>query len=214
MKKKTTLLEPVKYQSFSHWFSYHWGIVPIALVLIFLAWFSWNGRQGPKADYSVGWVGRTMLTEEEEQALSDAVAALGSDRNGDGTVLVEVLQYMVDFDMEAIDSNAETNYSYVLKLVNELQLNTCYLYLMEDPEGFQRATGALRYLDGSVPGEEEHFECARWEEMCAPFQLEGRAVWLGRRSLIGEEADYDAVFPDGEAMFQSLAAQNEPAAQP
>lgn len=207
MKKKTTLLEPVKYQSFSHWFSYHWGIVPIAILVLFLIWFSWQGKAGVSdPDYTVAWVGSSMLTDGEEAALTDAVTACGSDLDGDGAVTVEVLQYVVQFDMDATDENAELNYNYTLKLSSELQANVCYLYLMEDPEGFQRYTGVLRYLDGSVAGEADNYDCANWKTMCVPFQLDGldRTCWLGRRALLTENADYDATFPGGDALFQAL----------
>lgn len=209
MKKKTTLLEPVKYKSFSHWFSYHWGIIPIALLALFLIWFSWKGKTGAvDTDYTVGWVGASMLTEEEEAALSAAIAACGEDLNGDGEVTVEICQYVIQFDMDATDDNAELNYNYVTKLVSELQTNRCYLYFLEDPEGFQRCTGVLQYLDGSAAGEEDNYDCANWAEMCVPFQTAGfekRTCWVGRRALFAEDADYSAAFPGGEALFQALA---------
>lgn len=38
-----------------------------------------------------------------------------------------------------------------------------YIFLMEDPESFQAATGALRYLDGTVPDAEE--TASDWQNM-------------------------------------------------
>lgn len=208
MRKKTTLLEPVKYQSFSHWFSYHWWIVPIALGVLLVAYLIWQGKaSAAKIDFSVGYVSSAPLTEEEEDALLETLTRCGSDLNGDGEVCPQVVQYIIDYDMDEHDDDAETNYAYTVKLVEEMQTNTCYLYLMDDPESVQRTTGALRYNDGSVAGEEDQYECANWEEMVVSFSFAGRSCWLGRRALFDETPDYEAVFPGGEALYQALLAE-------
>lgn len=207
MRKKTTLLEPVKYQSFSHWFSYHWWIIPIALFVLLIAYLIWSGNASTaKIDFYVGFVSSSPLTEEEEDALLEALTRCGTDVNGDGEVCPEVIQYIIDYDMDEHDSNAETNYAYVMKLAEEMQVNTCYLYLMDNPEGVQRTTGALRYTDGTVAGEEDNYESASWQEMVVSYEFAGRTCWLGRRALYGEEPDYESAFPGGEALYQALLA--------
>ena len=39
-----------------------------------------------------------------------------------------------------------------------------YIFLLEDPEGFEAQTGALQYLDGTVPDDPETTD-ADWREM-------------------------------------------------
>lgn len=198
-----------KYKSFSHWFYYHkiWIIAAVIVALMILT-LSWTHRAiGPKADYRVSWVGETMLSQEEEASITAAVSSLGQDVNGDGEVTVEVVQYAVRFTTEGTAAQLEENYGTVVKLIGQLETNECYLYLMEDPEGFQYAVGALRYLDGEPSGEEDHYEYRRWREMCAPWScpgLERRTVYLGRRALFDEGQEYEELFPGGEALFQAL----------
>jgi len=203
-------MKTTKYQSFSHWFYYHklWVILLTIFALMMLTLY-WTHHTGPKADYVVSWVGTTLLNEEEEAAMTAAVAACGKDVNQDGSVSVQVVQYEVHFATEGAESSQiEETYSNVVKLIGQLDANECYLYFMEDPEGFQYAVGALRYLSGEPSGEEDHYEYHRWKEMCVPWTCEGlerRSVWLGRRALFREGQEYDVIFPGGEELFEALA---------
>lgn len=203
-------MKTVKYQSFSHWFFYHkrmlFGIAAFALMAAILYF---NHQALPDPDYRVGWVGKTMLNQEEEAALIAEISAHGTDLNGDGQIYVTVVQYNIDFHADATDADAETYYGNTVKLIGQLDTGECYLYFMDDPERFQFATGALRYLDGAPSGEEDHYEYQHWEEMCLPWTCEGlenRTIWLGRRALFDEDADYESAFPGGEALFQALTA--------
>lgn len=98
----------VRYRSFSHWFSYHWG-----------------------------WL-------------------LG---------IAAVDQFLIDFTLTPDDCRYQDTYANHLKLLAHIQAGECRLCLMEDPEGFQSATGALQYLDGTIPSESDHYECAGWERI-------------------------------------------------
>lgn len=202
----------MKYKSFSHWYEYHkaWiiGGIIVGLMVLTLYW-THSGESDP--DYRVSWVGKTLLSAEEEEALMQAVRVCGEDRNGDGEISVMVVQYAVNFTPDS-SALTEENYGSVLKLIGQMESNECYLYFMEDPEGFQFNVGALRYLNGEPSGENDHYEYQRWEEMCVPWTcpgLEGRTIWLGRRALFHENPDYDAVFPGGEALFMALTDMGE-----
>lgn len=197
----------IKYRSFSHWFSYHWGwlLGGAVLALLLVHAFLTDSREA-KPDYTVSWVGASVLSEAEEAAISSAIARAGSDQNGDGQVTAAVAQYIIDFTLSPDDALYQDTYAEHLKLLAQIQTGDCYLYLMEDPAGFQSSTGALQYLDGTTPSEADHYECANWERMCVLWQAEGldRRCWLGRRALFG--GDSQALYPGGDALFETLAA--------
>lgn len=201
----------VKYQSFGHWFYYHWKYLLAGVVVILLGVYFWhNSREPVDVDYQISWVGATALSQSEEESIITAVAEAGTDQNGDGQVTATVTQYIINFqsDTDYVDSTVEDSYSYTLKLIAQLQTKDCYLFLMDDPEQLQFTTGLLRYLDGSIPGEEDNYQYLRWEEMCVPWNCDGfaRTAWLGRRGLFEEDADYEETFPGGEQLFQALIA--------
>lgn len=198
----------VQYRSFSHWFSYHWGwFLAGAVVLLLAAQAAWTSPDGPAPDYVINWVGASSLSEEEAAAVSDAAAAAGTDQNGDGLVTVAVDQFVVNYSLSPDDYRYQDSYANHMKLLAQIQTGECYLFLVDDPEGFQGGTGALQYLDGSIPADTDRYECENWEDMCVPWRIAGvdRTCWLGRRALFGRD-DSQALFPGSDALFQALAA--------
>lgn len=193
------------YKSFSHWFTYHWRPV-VCVVLAVLVWLYFYLLPRPKdPDYVVSWVGQQLLSQEAEEALTQQLQAAGTDVNGDGDVVVQITQYAITFRDDIEGETLTDSYAYLTKLLNSIQANECRLFLMEDPEGFQRTTGVLQYLDGAIPSEADDYESAHWEEMCLPFQtdaVEG-PVYLGRRCLFNGE-DPEALFPGADALFDAL----------
>ncbi len=195
-----------QYTSFRHWFSYHWGWILGGIAVSAFLLYAFLPGGGSKPDYVLSWIGTTALSETEEAAVKSAAARAGADQNGDGMIEVSLTQFIIDFHMTADDSRYEENYGYVSKMLGQLQTNECYLYLLEDPERFQYATGALQYLDGARASEADHFESSRWEEMCVPWNPEGLAhtAFLARRAFFGQE-DPDSLFPGGNALFDALS---------
>lgn len=197
----------VKYRSFSHWFSYHWGwlLGILALILLLAHAYLTNSRE-PKPDYVISWIGASPLSEEEEAAISSAAACAGADQDGDGQVVTAVNQYLIDFTLSPDDYLYQDSYANHLKLLAQIQAGDCYLYYMEDPEGFQASTGVLRYLDGTTPSEADHYECANWERMCLPWQPEGfeRQCWLGRQALF--DGGVQSRYPGSDELFDALTA--------
>ncbi|MCC8181841.1 MAG: hypothetical protein LIO45_02510 [Clostridiales bacterium] len=201
----------VKYQSFSHWFSYNWRFVVIAVFFIAVGlYYGLIVEHEPDPDYTINWIGTTMLSTSEEEALESTFTALASDQNGDGLVTVSIVQYTINFHYgeDATDTDMEESYMNLQKLLTRLQMKDSYIFLMDDPEGLQTSTGILRYLDGGYAGEENDFEAENWEEMCVLWSCDGfeRTAYLGRRALFEEDSDYEETFPGGEALFQALIA--------
>ena len=137
-----------------NWWHYHKVIVIVAVVLAaFLGATLYDVFGRPKADYHVGWVGPLSLPEDTVSALEEQLAAYGQDLNGDGRVLVELSTFNFDFDP---DTQADPYYQMAswTRLEGDLSLEDgCYIFLLQDPEGFQRQTGALQYLDGTLPAD-------------------------------------------------------------
>ena len=102
------------------------------------------------------------LHPETQSMLEDLT---GEDLNGDGKVVVQVDSYTVDFDAANENTDAYYQMAGVTRLSAELSSGgKTYIFLLEDPEGFEAQTGALQYLDGTVPDDPETTD-ADWREM-------------------------------------------------
>ena len=88
-----------------------------------------------RPDYRVGYVGSSNLPTDTVTALENTLAAYCDDRNGDGKVVVELVQYSLDFDSESENTDAYTQ-------------DTDYA------QQFAETTGDLQYLDGTMPDTE------------------------------------------------------------
>lgn len=135
-----------------NWWDYHKWHVVIAIVLtVCVVDILWNvlGIGQAEPDYSIAYVGSTPLSEETAEALRSGFAALSPDLNGDGKVTVELQQYV-----SANTGDSDSLYyaqAAQVQLVADVEDCRSYFFLLEDPAGFQKATSALRNLDGSLP---------------------------------------------------------------
>lgn len=172
-----------------NWWHYHKLHVIVGIVLIaILGNMLWHtlgiGRVDP--DYTVAYVGHTPLQTETEEALKAGLAALSPDLNGDGRVVVQLLQYVTSTSDEA--DAAYLNQASIIKLSGDVSTNQSYFFLMEDPEEFQLMTGGvLRMLDGTLPERED-------------MTAEGKAVlWGSCPALAGIDFGADQEFMAGLA---------------
>lgn len=157
--------EYTRQEKASNWWHYHKVIVAVAvLVALAAAWLLYDMFGRPRPDYHIGWVGKAELPADTVAALETQLAAYGQDLNGDGRVLVEVDQFAYDFSPEEDDETDPTYRMAILtRLEGELGLDDgCYLYLLQDPAGFQAQTGALQYTDGTLP---EDAAADDWQHM-------------------------------------------------
>ena len=191
-------------KSLSHWLTYNWGwILGGAALLAVLVYSALSHTGGPRADYTVTWVGTTYLSEGEVEAICQAIAQAGADQNGDGAVVTDVVQYVIDFTLTGEDHGYADSHANNVKLLAHLQAEDCLLFLLEDPEQFQRSTGALRYLDGAIPTDVDGYECANWQRMCLFWQPEGleHQAYLGLRALFSGE---ESLFPGAAILFDAI----------
>ena len=138
-------------ERWANWWDYNlkWVIL-IGIAVAFVA-YNFIGQYFfvPKPDYNIAVVAPYYLPEDTVNALQDALAAYGEDRNGDGKVVVKLNLYTMDFGNE--DSDAYLDMAGTTKLSTDIQGALSSIFILYDPAGFQQTTGTLRYLDGSLP---------------------------------------------------------------
>lgn len=105
------------------------------------------------------------LPADTVTALQDALTPFCADTNGDGKVVVQVDTYNVDFDADNVNTDAYNQMAGVTRLSAELSSGgKTYIFLLEDPAAFESSTGALQYLDGTVPDDPDTAN-PDWTEM-------------------------------------------------
>ncbi len=130
-----------------NWWYYHKFYVLAGIVLLSIfGSIVWNALHQVKPDYQIAYVGTNSLPDDTASAIEAGFAALGEDLNGDGQVVVRVMQYAFSGGDEP-----QTAMAAEVKLMADLTECESYFFLLEDPEGFQRNYGSLRRLDGSLP---------------------------------------------------------------
>lgn len=128
------------------WHYYKWHVVAGAGLLAILGSIAWNALHQVRPDYRIAYVGANALPDDTAAAVEACFAALGEDLNGDGSVLVQLVQYAASGDIDA-----EATAAAEVKLLADLMECETYFFLLEDPERFQRNYHILRRLDGSLP---------------------------------------------------------------
>ncbi len=164
-------LPQTRKQKIQNWLHYHkWWLIGGAAALFFLGMIVRDVVSAPQYDYTVGIVTRQMLPDALLDELSEAFAALADDRDGNGEVSVQVLQYNLQFTDEAgADSaavsepgadgaqgmtNAYELMAATTRLTGDIASATSFIYLTDDPAGLQRTTQLFCYTDGSLPAED------------------------------------------------------------
>jgi len=178
-------------QKRANWWYYHkWyvlgGAVLLAVAVYLLARALGIGETKP--DYQAAYVGSAALPEDTAAALEASLAALGTDCNGDGQVVVRLNQYVLGDDTgDALYAYAEST-----KLMADLDACDSYFFLLEDPEGFQESYQVLRRLDGtdSDSGDSGAEDCCLLWSDCPVL----RDLPLGgyTETLLGQEISGDS----------------------
>ena len=163
--------------------------------------------------------------------MQDALTPFCSDLNGDGKVVVQINQYTVDFVGEESNADAYYQMAGVTQLSAEISDGDTFVYILQDPAGFEKNTGVLRYLDGTLPDDAEPLPDDAWQQMVYRWgdcpvlaglelgQYDGYTLmddltgdnqdvlanlYIGARGIWGDK-DADK-FAAGEALWQTLTA--------
>lgn len=157
--KREAPRELTKKEKRANWWHYHLLHVVLALVAVLavgsLVFSILRGRSN-QPDCQIAYIGAALLPDDAVAALETQLAPLIGDVDGNGKTIVEVRQYAVDLE----DENA--NPYQQMTLVTHLSANDNFLYLLEDPEGFQEQFGLLTYADGTRPEEGAEAEEPLW----------------------------------------------------
>lgn len=150
-----------------NWWDYHKWLVLLSLVCLLIAALLLHGLfSGDGADMRIGCVTMEPLSEGTVAALMEAVKPLCADLNGDGRVTVEIEQFVLDFSAGANPKDMETQMANITRMTGSIYAGDgADIFLLDDPEGFQRRTGALQYIDGTLPLAENGYDTERWSEM-------------------------------------------------
>ena len=151
--------EYTKQEKAANWWHYHKLYVGIAVIAVVLVvWMVHDVVTRVRPDYRVGDVGSSNLPTDTVTALENTLAAYCDDRNGDGKVVVELVQYDLDFDSESENTDAYIQMADVTRLSADLSSEDGpYIFIMQDTDyaqQFAETIGVLQYLDGTMPDTE------------------------------------------------------------
>ena len=136
--------ELTREEKLKNWWYYHKWHLLIALVAVLVvgdiaADILTQRRNQP--DYSVAYVGSSYLPEDTVVQLTEALALLGEDLNGNGKVQVALHQYIAYPPEDAGQQSASNPYNLLyggqVQLAADITNGDSYFFLMEDPERFQ-----------------------------------------------------------------------------
>lgn len=131
-----------KRRSRVNWWYYNWGIVVVAaMVIVGAAYVAHGLLTAVDPDYTVAVVTAEALSDDAVQRLQTALADYADDANGDGAVVVQVNNYTWSANAALTDMNGQM--AGATQLNTDLANDESTIWILEDPEGFEQAYGAL-----------------------------------------------------------------------
>lgn len=188
-------------QKLANWFRYHWLWLVIGAVLLAVGGtmlFNVLGIGRVRPDHIVACVCAEPLTEEQAAQLEEAFAALGTDKNGDGVIKVELRQYSTKNGGDA-ETALFFNQAADAKLVADITKGDSYFFITDDPYDLQRSYLILANADGSEPDEYDRETADKvfrlgdcpalsgLDEALSDLRLGRR--WFSEKAAKGHEAD-------------------------
>ena len=198
MEKKNLGWNPADYTPFQramNWLHYHkWWVLGGILVLALL--LSWMKPGASKPDYYFAYVGSFQLPEDSVDALERELAKLGTDANGDGEVIVALVQYVAG-GTESAESIMYGQATDVMLLADVSEAES-FFFLMEDPDALQKNFQILAQADGSAPAEDDFDtdgKALRWGDCPALTALDLGSYESFYLEIIGTGQTKDLVAP-------------------
>ena len=194
-----------KKRSRANWWYYNWGIVAVAaMVIVGVAYVAHGLLTTVDPDYTVAVVTAEALPDEAVQRLQTALADYAEDANGDGAVVVQVNNYTWSADAALTDMNGQM--AGATQMNTDLANGESKIWILDDPEGFEQAYGALSEKLG-----------AEWQTKLIPWRsqpaLSGLELGSYNTAADGSQtvdiqsrfAGYSvAVFDASDALWQAL----------
>ena len=176
----------------ANWWSYQWHYFLIGVAaLAVLGGVLWERLSQIEPDCSVALVAKYAVTSSEAAVIEQAFEEVCQDTNGDGRVYVAINTIQIDYGSSNLDDAAVMAMSANIdKLHADFYTMQSGIFLLDDPENFQKNHQALAYLDGTVPPE----GAQDWENMTIPWSaclpenipldnLDPDSLWLGSRAV-------------------------------
>lgn len=185
-----------KKQKIKNWWHYYKWYVIIGVILsaalVHLAGSS-LGLFTKSPDLQIAYVGAQMLPEDTVTALEQVFASLIEDFNKDGKVIVQVNQYTGNSDTGDVEA-AYYQYASEITLVADISSCESYLFLLEDPQSFQREFQILAEPDGSCPGDGDYSvdgKCIRWTQcsLLSSADLGSYTILAAGQEITGSSQD-------------------------
>ena len=131
-----------KKRSRANWWYYHWGMVAVAAVVVLGVIYVAHGLLTTvDPDYTIAVVTAESLPDEVVQNLQSALEQYADDANGDGTVIVQVNNYTWSANASLTDVNSQM--AGATQMNTDLANSESKIWILEDPDGFEQAYGAL-----------------------------------------------------------------------
>ena len=180
-------------EKWANWWDYHkWHLALGLILLLALGSIAWHvlGMGEADPDVQIAYVGADPLPSDTVTALSAAIGELSEDCDGDGKTTVQINQYVTGAHADEEDG---LYYAYAssTKLMADITACDSYLFLLEDPEAFQRNYQVLRPLAGEAAR-----EGAAWEECALAWThcpvLAGLDLGTYKETLLDREVSGDS----------------------
>lgn len=176
-----------------NWLDYNAGWLVLGIVVVWLAGsvlLDSFGKSEP--DVRAAYIGRSALTDSAAAAVQTALERYCRDVNGDGQVVVELVQYEIPTLFEPAMSGI-LEFTQKIALAGNLEAEESELFLMEDAAAVQRNYLRLEMPDGTLPeGTDTSGESSalRWDECpaLAALELDG-----GTSGLMVFDSDREAI---------------------
>ena len=140
--EKPLTAQEQKKRSRANWWYYNWGIVAVAaMVIVGVVYVAHGLLTSVDPDYTVAVVTAEALPDEAVQRLQTALADYAEDANGDGAVVVQVNNYTWSSNASLTDMNGQM--AGATQMNTDLANGESKIWILDDPEGFEQAYGAL-----------------------------------------------------------------------
>ena len=203
--EKPLTAQEQKKRSRANWWYYNWGIVAVAaMVVVGVTYVAHGLLTTVDPDYTVAVVTAEALPDEAVQHLQTALADYAEDANGDGAVVVQVNNYTWSADAALTDMNGQM--AGATQMNTDLANGESKIWILEDPEGFEQAYGALR----EKLGENWKTQLVLWSQQSTLSNLDlgsynTAADGSQRIDVQHRFAGYSvAVFEPSDALWQAL----------
>jgi len=135
------------------WFYHKWHILGGLAAALLVGSIIWEIATQVKPDYTIGLLTTRGLPTGVGEVLGEQLAPYFDDRNGDGKVVVTVMEYTIATAETADTVDPNMQMANVTKLMGDLDMGESMLFLTDNIEYFEEQYMLFAYNDGSVPEE-------------------------------------------------------------